>query len=149
MRQRTFLAATLLALAACGDADPVGTRFALSLRAAHARWESSGIDSYELTVQRLCFCPFVEPVRVKVVDGAIVSRTLVSTGEPVPAAYASYFPDVPGLFAIVEEAATGADKLDAGFNASYGFPAEISIDWVERTADDEEVYLAETFTISP
>jgi hypothetical protein len=111
MRQRTFLAAALLVLTACGDGFLAGTRFVTSLRAARARWASSGIDSYELTVRRLCFCGFVEPVRVKVVDGAIVSRTIVSTGEPVPAMYASAYPDVPGLFAIVEEAANEADDL--------------------------------------
>jgi hypothetical protein len=150
MRQRTFLAAALLVLTACGgDGFLASTRFVTSLRAARARWASSGIESYELTVRHLCFCGFVEPVRVKVVDGTIVSRTVVSTGEPVPAVYSSYYPDVPGLFAIVEEAANDADELDAAFDPSYGYPAEISIDWIENAVDDEEAYLAETLTITP
>lgn len=149
MRQRTFLAAALLVLTACGDGFLATTRLVTSLRAARARWESSGIDSYELTVRRLCFCGFVEPVRVKVVDGAIVSRTIVSTGEPVPAIYASAYPDVPGLFAIVEEAANAADDLSTEFDASYGYPTEITIDWAENAVDDEVAYLAETFTITP
>ena len=149
MRQRTFLAAAMLVFIACGDGFLSSTRFVASLRAARARWASSGVDSYELTVRRLCFCGFVEPVRVKVVDGVIVSRTVVSTGDPVPAVYASYYPDVPGLFAIVEEAADDADEFDAVFDPSYGYPAEISIDWIENAVDDEEAYLAETFTITP
>ena len=149
MRQRTFLAAALLILTACGDGFLASTRVVTSLRAARARWASSGIDSYELTVRRLCFCGFVEPVRVKVVDGAIVSRTIVSTGEPVPELYASAYPDVPGLFAIVEEAANEADDLLIEFDASYGYPVEISIDWIENAVDDEVAYLAETFTITP
>jgi hypothetical protein len=146
MLQRTFLAAALLVLTACGDGFLASTRFVTSLRAARARWERSGIESYELTVRRLCFCGFVEPVRVK---GVLVSRTNVSTGEPVPAMYASYFPDVPGLFAIVEQAANDADDLDTEFDATYGYPVEISIDWIENAVDDEVVYLAETFTITP
>lgn len=149
MLQRTFLAAALLVLTACGDGFLASTRFVTSLRAARARWASSGIDSYELTVRRLCFCGFVEPVRVKVVNGAIVSRTVVTTGEPVPELFASYYPDVPGLFAIVEEAANEADDLDTEFDPNYGYPAEISIDWWENAVDDEVVYLAETFTITP
>ena len=149
MRQRTFLAAALLVVAACDDGSPVSIQRVLSLRAAHARWEGSGIDSYELTVRRVCFCGFVEPVRVKVVDGVIVSRTIASTGEPVPAVYTSYYPDVPGLFAIVEEAATDAHEFDAEFDANYGYPTEISIDWIMNVADDEEAYLAETFTVTP
>lgn len=149
MLQRTFLAAALLVLTACGDGLLASTRLVTSLRAARARWESRGIDSYELTVRRLCFCGFVEPVRVKVADGAIVSRTVVSTGEPVPTLYASYYPDVPGLFAIVEEAAKDADEVDTQFDATYGYPTEISIDWMENAVDDEVTYLAETFTITP
>ena len=137
MRQRTFLAAALLVLTACGDGFLASTRLVTSLRAARARWESSGIDSYELTVRRLCFCGFVEPVRIKVVDGVIVSRTIVPTGEPVPEMYASAYPDVPGLFAIVEEAANEADELNTEFDATYGYPTDISIDWIENAVDDE------------
>lgn len=146
---RTFLAAALLLLGACGDGDPVGTGFVLSLRAAQARWESSGIESYEITVRRLCFCGFVEPVRVRVVDGTIVSRTVVPSGEPVPLDYAGYIPDVPGLFAIVEEAAVAADELEASFDAVYGFPTEISIDGDEIAVDDEIVFLTEALTPIP
>ena len=100
-------------------------------------------------MHRLCFCGFVEPVRVKVEGGVIVSRTIAATGAPVPAPYAEYFPDVPGLFAIVEEAATEADDLETTFDASYGFPSEISIDWVENAVDNEIVYRAEAFAIAP
>lgn len=149
MRHRTFLAAVLLVLAACGDGSPVGTQLLLSLRAAHARWESYRIDSYEVTVRRLCFCGFVDPVRVRVVEGTIVSWTVVPTGEPVPASYAEHIPDVAGLFAIVEDAAYGADDLDTRFDPVYGFPTEISIDWDEGAVDDEVVYLAEAFTPIP
>ena len=149
MRLRTALTIVLLALMACGDGLPVSTRFVLTLRAARARWESSGIDSYAMTVQRVCFCGFVEPVRVKVQNGVVVSRTIVWTGEPLPATYADLYPDVPGLFAIVEHAATDADDLDTRFDGAYGFPSEISIDWDEIAVDDEVTYRTETFTITP
>jgi len=149
MRQHTFLAGALLVLTACGDGFLSSTRFVASLRAARARWESRGIDSYELTVRRLCFCAFVEPVRVKVLDGVIVSRTVVSSGEPVPEVYASSYPDVPGLFAIVEQASIDADEFDTDFDPDYGYPTEISIDWIENAVDDEVVYLAEAFAITP
>ena len=149
MRSRTFLAAVMLLLASCRDGNPVGTQLILSLRAAHARWESRGVDSYELTVRRLCECGFVEPVRVRVVNGTVVSRTVVRTGEPVPAMYAEHIPDVPGLFAIVQEAALAADELDTRFDPAYGFPTEISIDWDEVAVDDEVVFLAEAFTPIP
>ena len=149
MRFRTSLTIALLALVACGDGLPVSTGFVLTLRAARARWVSSGIDSYEITVRRVCYCEFVDPVRIKVENGVVVSRTVASTGEPLPATYADLYPDVPGLFAIVERAVTDADDFDTTFDATYGFPAEISIDWVENAVDDEVIYRTETFTITP
>ena len=149
MRFRTSLTIALLALVACGDGLPVSTRFVLTLRAARARWERSGIDSYEITVRRVCYCAFVDPVRIKVENGVVVSRTVASTGEPLPARYADLYPDVPGLFAIVEQAATDADDLDTTFDATYGFPAAIDIDWEENAVDDEVSYRTETFTITP
>lgn len=147
MRFRTWLTIALLTLVACGDGLPVSTRFVLTLRAARARWEGSGIGSYEMTVRRVCFCGFVDPVRIKVENGVVVSRTVASTGQPLPATYADLYPDVPGLFAIVEQAATDADDFDTTFDATYGFPAEISIDWERGMADDEVAYRTEAFTI--
>ena len=150
MRLRTSLAIATLALAACGDGLPVGTHLILSLRAAaHERWRASGIDSYELTVRRICYCLSAEPVQVRVENGVVVSRTFASTGDPVPSTYASLYPDVPGLFAIVEEAAREADDLDTTFDATYGFPVEISIDWDEIAVDDEITYRTESLTITP
>lgn len=149
MRLRTSLAIAMLTLAACGDGLPVSTQFVLTLRAAHARWQASGIDSYELTVRLLCECLSVGPVRVRVENGVVVSRTFAATGDTVPSAYANSYPDVPGLFAIVEEAARDADDLDTRFDATYGFPAVISIDWDEIGVDDEITYRTESFTIIP
>ena len=149
MRLRTSLAIASLALAACGDGLPVSPRFLLTFRAARERWQSRGIASYELTIRRLCYCGLVDPVRVRVVDAVIVSRTVVPTGEPVPAVYERYFPDVPGLFAIVEQAMVDADELDAKYDPVYGFPSEINIDWIENAIDDEVTYSAEAFTGTP
>lgn len=149
MRLRTSFTIALLTLVACGDGLPVSTGFVLTLRAARARWQSSGIDSYEMTVRRVCYCGFVDPVRITVENGVVVSRTFASTGAPLPATYGDLYPDVPGLFAIVEHAATDADDLETTFDATYGFPSEISIDWEKNAVDDEVTYRTETFTITP
>lgn len=145
---RFSLAIALLGLAACGDGFLVSSRFDGTLRMARARWENSGVDSYEMTVRRLCFCGFVEPVRVTVAVGVIVSRIVVPTGDPLPTEYAPYYPDVPGLFAIIEQArANGADNLATEFDASYGFPTKIDIDWIENAVDDEVAYRTEGFAV--
>jgi hypothetical protein len=64
-------------------------------------------------------------------------------------AYASQYPDIPGLFAVVEEAATEADELDTEFDATYGFPTSISIDWIENAVDDEVAYVMQDFVAGP
>ena len=151
MRTRRFLTALLVLTACGGDGFLASTRFAFDLRAARARWESAGVDSYEMTVRRLCECTLGwEPVRVTVDDGEVVSRIVLSSGDPVPGSLAQYYPDVPGLFAIIEQAfADGADGLRFEFHPSYGFPAAIAIDWVRDLVDDEVTYRAEDFASLP
>jgi hypothetical protein len=150
MRTRRFLTALLVLTACGGDGFLASTRFFPDVRAARARWESSGIDSYAMTVRRLCFCGFVEPVRVTVDDGVIISRIIVSSGDPVPGSLAQHYPDVPGLFAIIEHAfADGADGLRFEFHPSYGFPTAIAIDWARDAVDDEVTYRAEDFASLP
>ena len=149
MLSRFSLVIALLVLAACGDGSIVGSSD-VTLRLARARWESSGADSYEMTVRRICFCVFTEPVRITVRDGVIVSRIIVLTEDPLPAQYAASYPDVPGLFAVIEHArANGADAVDTAFDESYGFPTEIWIDWKKGSADDEVAYRTEGFAVLP
>lgn len=150
MRVRTSLSAALFILVACsGDGFLATMRPITSLRAARARWESAAVDSYEMTVQRLCFCGLTDPVRIGVEDGVVISRTVVTTGQPLATREAEYYPDVPGLFAIVEAAIKDADDFDVAFDATYGFPALISIDWAADYVDDEIVYRIEGFTARP
>lgn len=146
---RGFLALALVALAACGDNSMFGPNSELGLRLARIRWQNSGVDSYELTVSLSCFCVFgPDGVRVRVENGVVVSRTVVPTGAPLDAQLAPSYPDVPGLFAIIERArADGADYLDTKFDGTYGFPTVISIDRYKGTADDEAWYRAEGFEV--
>jgi hypothetical protein len=109
-----------------------------------------GVDSYDVTVRPVCFCGFVEPVRVSVRDGVVVSRIIESSGEALPAQYASSYPDVPGLFAIIERAREkGAEHIDTHFDESYGFPTGIWIDRKASLADDEIGYRVEEFEVRP
>ena len=150
VRFRASLSATLFMLFACGGDGFLATmRPITSLGAARARWDGAGVDSYEITVRRLCFCFLTDPVRIVVENGVVVSRTVTTTGQPLATREAEYYPDVPGLFAIVQEAIREADDLDTAFDATYGFPTLISIDWAEDYVDDEVVYQTEGFTARP
>lgn len=149
MRTRRLLIALLVLTACGGDGFLAGTRFAFDLRTARARWENSGIDSYEITVRRICFCLLTDPVRIVVEDGVVVSRTVMTTGQPLTTGQAEYYPEVPGLFAIVEDAIREADTVNSAFDPTYGFPTLISIDWAADYADDEVTYQTEGFTARP
>lgn len=142
--RRSALVVPLLAFAACDD-DPVSP---FGLFAAKARWERANIRSYEMTVVRLCGeCPNSDPVRVTISGGVIVSRVSVVTNEPVVPQLAELFPDVPGLFAMVDDAIDDAYDLHVTYDATYGFPRVISIDWLEDAVDDEVVYRVENFGV--
>lgn len=144
--RRFALGIAVVALAGCDD-GPLEPPFNLFI--AQARWQRANIDSYELTVRVFCECLLIDPVRVTVSGGVIVSRVNVVTGQPVPENVAESFPDVPGLFAIVDKASAEAHDLEVEYDASYGFPTVISIDWNETHVDDEVVYRVENFGPRP
>lgn len=104
------------------------------LRANRARWERLGPASYDLTVRSVCFCGYVDPVRVEVRDGvkvAIVPTT--EPGFPVPLDH----PSVPELFDIIDRAIEQkAHRLDVEYG-DLGVPVRIAIDYRENVVDDE------------
>lgn len=82
-------------------------------------------------------------------DGGVAERRYSATGIPVDARWAETFPDVEGLFAIVQRAIdSGADRVDASYDARLGYPTRIAIDHDVRAADDEEVVLVTAFAPS-
>lgn len=132
----------LAALAACGEAtDP---RVEIDgLAAARARWGERGPSDYTFTLTRSCFClpEWTGPVTV-LVKGTVASRAYTETGEPVPAHLWEAFPDIPGLFHVVEQAsAAGADLLEIVYDRELGYPRRIGIDYSFGWADDEVGYL--------
>lgn len=107
------------------------------------RWERNGYASYDLTVRAHCFCGIVEPVRIEVRDGVRVATILVSSGEPVPV-QADWFPTVPGLFDIVEDAIErDAHALDVRYHDDLGVPMRIEIDYIGNAIDDEVTWTVE------
>jgi hypothetical protein len=134
----------VLALGACDD-DPVSP---LGLVVAKGRWERANIDRYEMTVLRQCGeCPNFHPVRLTISGGVVVSRIDAVTGEQLLWYLADDFPDVPGLFELVEEAARTAHDVAVTYHPTYGFPTVLSIDWMPDHVDDEVSYRVEDFAV--
>ena len=138
------IATTLAALMACSTGPDSG-----DLRAAKARWADTNSQNYEMTVQRLCFCGSIDPIRIRVEAGRVVSRTNTVTSQPLDAGQTALYPDVPGLFDLVEDAYHRAFKVAVTFDAQYGFPQETVIDYIGNAVDDELTLRVTAFTSLP
>ncbi|HUP19228.1 MAG TPA: DUF6174 domain-containing protein [Gemmatimonadota bacterium] len=136
---RALVLAAVLALASC---DLLGSDAGRqeALQEARRRWAAQGSADYTLTVRRSCFCgqEAIGPALLRVAGGDVVSRIYTETGDPVPEAWARLFPDVEGLFDVVEDAIErNADRIDVTYDPRFGYPSEVFIDYEERVADEE------------
>jgi len=106
-------------------------------RESRNRWLDQGITSYHVTLQRVCFCVDIRPVRVQVIDGSVTSRVFVDDGQPVPSNRVDAYPAISGLFDFLEAAFRRADRVSARYDPALGFPLEANIDYAKDAADDE------------
>lgn len=142
------VAAFGLALALWGCGDSLAPRF--ELERARDRWAAMRPQTYSLVVARWCFClpEMAGPVVVEVNGDGSVSRRYVDTQAVVAESYAGNFPTVEGLFALIEDAlARDAHRLEVEYNATFGHPIRIDIDYDEHAVDDEVSYLISDFTV--
>jgi hypothetical protein len=103
-------------------------------------WESSGLASYEIEYRRICFCPenITSPVVVVVSNGVIDSRHYSETGEEVDEAVRDLFPDVSGMFDIVQDAIDQqASQVTVTYDSQLGYPVNIRVDYNTMMADEE------------
>ncbi|MGB3543075.1 DUF6174 domain-containing protein, partial [Rubrivirga sp.] len=111
-----------------------------ALEDAVQRWEDAEIESYTMTLQRVCFCmvpDFTGPYDVTVRDGEVTS--VVLEGESVDLDRAE---TVDGLFELLSNAySSRAESVEVEFDPAYGFPANLSIDYDSMLADEEIGYL--------
>lgn len=128
-----------LILAACDLSGP-GSSTLLEIERNRARWDSVGLETYEYSVERICFCGFEArgPVRVEVRGGEATERTYVDSGEPVPETFEDLFPTVDGLFAILFEAVRrDAHSIQVTYDPVTGVPFDFFIDYEHNVADEE------------
>lgn len=134
--------ALLLVLAACGD--PVRSELADQ----RAKWDDAALDGYAYTLRYGCFCPpeYTTPVRITVVADVVASALYaedndpVVAGDPVPEGYPVF--SIDGLFDEAERALREADDVTLAFDATYGYPTTLNIDWEANAADEEQAFTA-------
>lgn len=119
------------------------------LRAARSQWESRSPATYSFVFQRSCFCgtEFLQAVRITVADGTVVSAVFADDGTPIQTPLPEV-PTIPDLFDEIEAAiAARADRMDVTYDEGYGYPVDVSIDFIVQAVDDEMFFQVSEFDI--
>lgn len=121
-----------------GCADPTGPTAETQLQGAVAQWNQLGLTSYDLEIQRLCYCGLAGRIRIEVRAGRLDAAHLVEQDLPIPPALLHNLPTVEGLFAIIQQAIDRpASRLRVRYDPATGAPITIIIDYDRRAIDDE------------
>jgi hypothetical protein len=106
------------------------------------KWQDAGISHYRYNLFVGCFCVFSEdmPLVVEVKDGEVVSMEYQS-GNEIDASSLELFEKyatIDRIFAELETNIYGkADEVTVKYDPTYGFPAEVSVDFIKEAIDDE------------
>ncbi len=114
------------------------------------KWEGKNIANYSFTFQWKCFCmpDHVAPKRITVRGGAITAIKFAEGGKPLePALYKNYRV-IEELFVFVQDAVDrDAHEISALYDADYGYPAKVSVDYSEFVADEENGFAVTDFVM--
>ena len=147
MRKPALVLATGLLVGACGSdgggGSPPGTAES-ELAQARALWDDAGIDDYEWTFTRYCFCPPLK-VRVRVVDGIARERTVLEG----PQEQTSFdFLTMEALYDEIEEEIEASEEVTARYDTENGRVRRVRFDRYLNAIDDELEYRISGFTVT-
>ncbi|MEP7135486.1 MAG: DUF6174 domain-containing protein [Chloroflexota bacterium] len=120
------------------------------------KWNDANITHYRFSLNIGCFCVFRSemPLTVEVLNGEVVSLT-GADGKLIDAtnanyAYYSTYATIDRLFTEIEsDSVRKADEVTVTYDATYGFPSTINIDFIKAAADDELSLNASAFEKLP
>jgi hypothetical protein len=148
MKIASLTAICLLALG-CSVSGPDDEENGLTgLTEAIQAWQASGISDYQLAMRRTCgeCLPLHALAVVVTVSGGETTVSLASNGEPVAAQPRTY-PDVEGLFDLIEDFVLAGADVEVDYDDEHGFPRSISVDPVPDAVDDEFGYLIDDLIV--
>ena len=137
----TWFFVSALAISAAGCSDALGPEIE-ALEAARARWDRSGPGAYTFVLRRSCFCgsPFLRPVRIDVVDGAVIAAEYEDDGQPINVPL-SEVDTVVDLFDEIQDAFDrDAHQVLAEYDEAMGYPKSVSIDYILEAIDEEMAF---------
>jgi hypothetical protein len=125
-------------LAACSVAAP--SEYDQNLK----KWNDANLTHYRFKLSLICFCVFTDqmPLTVEVQDGEVVSVTNQAGETVLPSddLYQYYEPylTVDRLFAELGVVLSGeAEEVLVTYDSTYGYPIDVSIDYIKEAIDDE------------
>ena len=143
----TLFLILVLTISACGG----GSVFQQNQK----KWEGQNINHYRFTVAVSCFCPFANvEVTYEVLNGQVVNQSVQSSPDnPVDEVlvndfYQSYN-TIEKIFDYVGGAINDADETTIEYDPTYGFPTDISVDWIKQAVDDEMYLTLSNFKALP
>jgi hypothetical protein len=113
----------------------IGEHLSDGLKDEKAKWLAQGIHNYTYELTLLCFCGFTDPVVVTVMNDAVTSVVVKSTGAPAPSN--PMYRTIPGLYDYLIDAAGRADEMEVDYDRAAHLPTEARIDFVTQAIDDE------------
>lgn len=120
--------------------DPATRSAELGITAARERWNLRRPAAYTFGWQQHCFCTQddVRPLQVSVAANEVVRASYASDGIAVSAERIQYLSTIDDVFDRLEDAvAQDAFLIRVTFDAELGYPTSVTLDYDERTADDE------------
>ncbi len=108
------------------------------------KWNDANITHYRYELNIGCFCAFRSdmPLTVEVLNGEVVSMTgvdgtAITNEDPFYETFTKYA-TIDRLFSELEADLGGeADEVTVKYDATYGFPTDINIDFIKNAVDDE------------
>ncbi|MEH2325667.1 MAG: DUF6174 domain-containing protein [Nostoc sp.] len=113
-------------------------------------WNQQNISNYRYELSNSCFCisDARGPVVIEVRNGQTTSITSVATGKPVNREYFQNYNTIPKLFDVIQDAINRkAFSLNVRYNARFGYPTQIDIDYNSQIADEEKYLTIENFKV--
>ncbi|RPJ25750.1 MAG: hypothetical protein EHM33_13640 [Chloroflexi bacterium] len=140
MKKLLFIFMTLALVACTAAGNAMGSQSEIEQN--KEKWQEASIPHYRYHLFISCFCVFTQdmPLIIEVDNGEIVSMEYQS-GNEIDATSRELFEKyatIDRLFAELEADLNGAaDEVIAKYDATYGFPTEVTIDFVKEATDDE------------
>ena len=137
----SLLFVLVLLISACGGSG------GSELQQNREKWEEQNIEHYRYTVVVTCFCIFAgAEVTYEVQNGQVVNETIMPHPDRQidPAEISGFYQEyntIEKVFDFVENVSNEADEVTVEYDPTYGYPTEISIDYVKEAIDDE-LYLS-------